>query len=159
MASALIGPVITLFLSAIVALLGSFVLPTEIEVKDMWEGKVAEESSRDLAPDCGYIADEQSLTELWSDWRKDEELPEVDFEQELVLVGTVPGPNRVIIEKKLSDDGDLKMKVAGTEIAGSGFGYQMLRVGRQGIESVNGEPIEFNGVRGIVDIPSVVPTG
>jgi hypothetical protein len=107
-----------------------------------WAGKHADAELRKAAPKQEFIADTESFQKLWSAWRAGEDVPEVDFEKELVLVGTAPGPNRVIIIPRLDNEGHLRFVNAGTKIAGTGFGYLLLKVPREGIVSVNGVSIE-----------------
>jgi hypothetical protein len=56
-------------------------------------------------------------------------------------VGTVSGPNRVLLAPRLAEDGDLRFLVAGTKMAGPGFGYALVKVSREGVKTVNGKPI------------------
>ena len=86
----------------------------------------------------------------------DEEMPKVDFAKELILVGTVPGPNLVIMRPTIDDKGNVKFIVGGTKIGGPGFGYKLIKMGRVVVKTVNGEPIEAKGVQGVLAIPKTV---
>ena len=109
-------------------------------------GKVPDESLRKLAPASGVISDAQTWNTLRQAWfataRERQLTPDVDFETKLVLVGTVPGPNRVIMHPELDEDGDVRFLVAGTKIGGPGFGFLLLTIERAGVKSVNGVPLQ-----------------
>lgn len=119
----------------------SFAAPPVVEPTRTWSGKIKDESLRRLDPDSGFIADADTWKKLWTAWRPDEELPEVDFNKELILVGTVPGPNEVVLRPTLTGGGNVKLIVFGTEIAGPGFGYKLIKVGRESVKTVNGKPV------------------
>ena len=105
---------------------------------EMWAGKIKDESLRDLAPKAGFIIDTKTWKTVWTAWRPNEKLPTVDFKKTVILVGTVPGPNLVIMKPKIDDGGDVRFIVAGTKIGGPGFGYKLIVVSRDGVKSVNG---------------------
>jgi len=109
-------------------------------------GKVAHDSLRKLAPPSGLITDAATLNALCHAWLSDgQERHEigrnVDFKTELVLVGTVPGPNRVIMHPELHKNGDVRFVVAGTKIGGPGFGFLLMSIDRKGVKSINGTPL------------------
>lgn len=55
-----------------------------------WKGKFVQRTDEPLmseAPKSGYLANEKAWAKLWKAWRGKEELPKVDFEKQLVLVG------------------------------------------------------------------------
>jgi hypothetical protein len=66
----------------------------------------------------------------------------VNFEKSLVLVATVPGPNRVLVRPQLEENGNVRFMAAGTRIGGPGFGYALVQVPRAGVKSVNGKPLD-----------------
>ncbi|MCC9609063.1 hypothetical protein LOC68_07115 [Blastopirellula sp. JC732] len=125
------------------------------EAGDAWSGKLQDAALRELAPKAGFIADAETWKMLWTAWRPDEELPAVDFAKELVMVGTVPGPNLVIM-RPVVEEGNVKFVVGGTKIGGPGFGYKLVKIAREGIETVNGKPIAAKGVQGKLVIPKTV---
>ena len=120
----------------------TFAAAPVVEPTGMWSGKVNHESLRKLAPQYGFIADAETWKKLWTAWRPSEELPTVDFAEELILVGTVPGPNLVIMRPTVDDNGDVKFIVSGTKIGGEGFGYKLTKIGRHGVRTVKGSLIE-----------------
>lgn len=110
-----------------------------VEPKQSWSGEIKDESLRRLAPQSGFIADSQTWKKLWTTWRPDKELPKVDFSKFLILVGTVPGPNEVVLRATFTTKGNVKFNVSGTEIAGPGFGYKLTMIDRKGVRTVNGQ--------------------
>lgn len=143
-------------MNAILLFCAALIAATPVEPSARWHGKIADESLQKLAPAEGFLADAQSLAKVWKAWRPNEEVPAVDFTKELILVGVVPGPNSVLMRPSLDEMGDLKFIVAGTKVGGTGFGYLLLRISREGIKSVNGIPLDANGVRGVLSIPATV---
>lgn len=127
-----------------------------VEPTATWSGKIEDKSLRKLAPKSGFIADEQTWKKLWTAWRPEEELSKVDFAKELILVGTVSGPNLVIMRPTIDDEGNVKYVVGGTKIGGPGFGYKLVKIGKDGVKTVNGNSIEAKGVTGVLVIPKTV---
>ena len=119
----------------------TFAAAPVVEPTGMWSGKIKDESLRKLAPQSGFISDAETWKKLWTAWRSSEELPKVDFAKELMLVGTVPGPNLVSMRPTIDDSGNVKFIVAGTEIAGPGFGYKLVKIGRDDVKTVNGKAV------------------
>lgn len=120
-----------------------------------WTGKVQDEALRNLAPESSYIADADTWSKLWKAWRPNEEQPKVDFNKELILVGTVPGPNLVLMRPQVNDEGDVRFVVGGTRIGGPGFGYKLIKIASEGIKSVNGQDV----VRGTAESITVSIVG
>ena len=119
-----------------------------------WYGVVEDPSLQEAAPANGVVADPESWKSLWETWRPDQELPQVDFDKEIVVVGVVPGPNRVLLRPVLAEAGDLRFVVAGTKMAGPGFGYALVKVSRDGVKTVNGKPI-----RRLIEVQGKLSTG
>ena len=120
-----------------------------------WSGKLGDDKLRNLAPQTGFVATPEAWKKLWEAWRPQESLPKIDFEKELVLIGVVPGPNLVLLLPR-NKDGNVTFVVGGTKIGGPGFGYKMAKIPRAGVKSVQGNPLEETGVRGVVQIPDKV---
>ncbi len=138
----------SLVVPLVLALAGPFVCAADKPVKPVkeWVGKFLTNEELPLmkeAPATGYITDDKAWGKLWKAWRNKEELPKVDFEKQLVLVGTVPcARNSLGANFKLDDNGDLKGWFLGTAIAGPGFAYQIVVVDRSGIKTYNGKAIK-----------------
>jgi hypothetical protein len=68
------------------------------------------------APAGGLVASPEAWARLWNAWRGDADVPEVDFEKDLILVAAGPGPNIILVQElRLSDDGDLRFRWAITK--------------------------------------------
>jgi hypothetical protein len=111
-----------------------------------WEGRFPakeDEALRAEAPARGYLTNQQAWSKLWRAWRGQEDLPQVEFEKQLVLVGTAEcARNRVQAEFSLDDKGDLKGGFLQTLIGGPGFAYLIVVVDRAGVKTYNGKAIE-----------------
>lgn len=108
---------------------------------ETWEGIVADVELKAAGPESGFIGDEPSWKTLWTRWCPNEALPAVDFDRSLVLVGTTPGPNRVLLSPTIDARGNLRVAIAGTERGGPGFGYTLALVDREGVVSVDGNQV------------------
>ena len=130
--------------------------PSMVETLGMWSGQVKDAALRELAPASDCITEPGAWQELYKKWQPEMKVPRVDFTQHLVLVGTVAGPNRVILNPSIDKTGNVTFIVAGTKRGGPGFGYKLILVKRQGIKTVNGKPLAQKGVQGTVLIPGKV---
>ena len=146
-------PVLTLVPA--VLLQSAFLSAAEpVNTTGRWDGVVRDRSLQTAAPTNGLVTDWPSWKSLWKTWRPNQELPKVDFDKEVVIVGVVTGPNRVLLRPTLSEGGDLRFVVAGTEMAGPGFGYALVKVGREGVKTVNGKPM-----RKLIEVRGKLTTG
>jgi hypothetical protein len=92
------------------------------------------------APEGGVVAGPKEWAALWKAWYGDEDVPEVDFDKEILLVVAGAGPNIVRVgDLVLSDKGDLKFACTITERGGDGFVGIILKVSREGVKTVNGK--------------------
>jgi len=102
-------------------------------------GKVADVALLAKRPPSGVVTDQDNWKSLWVAWRTGEEILNVDFENQIVLVATAEGPNVVLTSTlNLTPSGDLRYKVASTKKTGPGFGYVLLIIPKNRIVSVNG---------------------
>ena len=120
-----------------------------LEPLNNWSGMLVDPGLRQHAPKTGFINTADNWKKLWQAWRPDERLPKVDFKSSLVLVGTVNGPNLVIMRPVLDDTGDVKYIVAGTRRGGPGFGYRFIQINRDGVKTIRRKPLnqEKNAVK------------
>jgi len=129
-----------------------------VEPTATWSGKVKDRSLLELAPSSGFIAGVKIWEKLWKAWRPDDPVPKVDFAKELIIVATVLGPNRVIMVPGIDDEGNLVFAAAGTKMFGPGFGYTLLKIGREGVKTVNGTAVPAaQSADGNPDEPSASP--
>ncbi len=143
-------------MNAAIFLLSSLLAATPVEPTARWNGMIADDSLQKLAPAEGFLVDAKSLAKVWKAWRPKDEVPTVDFTKEIIVVGVVPGPNSVLMRPSLDEKGNLQLIVAGTRKGGSGFGYLLLKVSREGVKTVSGKPLDASGVRGVLLIPEKV---
>jgi hypothetical protein len=131
-------------LTVVVAVLlqSAYLLAAEpVNTTGRWDGVVKDRSLQDAAPANGILAASASWKSLWEAWRPNQDVPQVEFDKEIVLVGVVFGPNRVLLRPMLAEGGDLRFVVGGTKMAGPGFGYALAKISREGVKMVNGKPI------------------
>jgi len=111
----------------------------EVEVVDKWSGKIAFEDLRTRAPSNKMVVDQKAWTKLWRSWRPTDAVPAVDFSKHVLLVETAKGPNKILTSSLiLTRAGELRYEAGSTKKEGSGFGYLIMAVPKQGIVSING---------------------
>ena len=113
----------------------------EVTPINKYSGIGRQDGLAELAPKNGMITSQAELNRIWAGWSVPQPIPDVDFATQMVLVTTVPGPNRTFNGPLNLEDGDLSYRVAATRMGGPGFGYLMMVVPRARIESVNGQPV------------------
>ena len=125
--------------------------PEKIVPIQQWTGKSQNTADLALAPENGVIVDAKTWKRVWTAWQGEVKLPDVNFAKQVVLVGTVRGPNRVFVNVSVDDQGDVKMVTGGTKMGGPGFGFAFLQVSRLGIVSVKGNRIGHVELRGMLN--------
>ncbi len=116
----------------------------QLEIIHAWQGKSRDNGPKSAAPANGMITDAESWSKLWKAWRPDEAdaVPKIDFAVDLVLVAMVHGANTVSIRRaERKPDGSVDFAAMSTRMAGPGYGYSMIQVHRDGITSVQGNPV------------------
>jgi hypothetical protein len=114
-----------------------------IKVEKVWGGEIKLEL-RWQAPQIDFIADEKTWAELWRAYRGNDELPKIDFDKHMILVGVGNDPNYIGYDPDgliLDEEGDLKVSFIYTLV-----GYQnpktcryiFLLISREGVKSING---------------------
>jgi|GEM_PF-968290 len=114
--------------------------PNVARAGDHIQGVHRDKALQAKAPERGVIADANTLRELLTAWGHKDADWTTDFSNNIVLVATADGPNRVRVTAKLID-GDLKVLGMATRMAGPGFGWAMLVHSRQGVKTVDGKPL------------------
>lgn len=102
-----------------------------------WFGSVDDEALMKLAPEEGVIVSAKKFQDICKAWKFD--APKVDFDKDLVVVGTTRGSK--IGGKPLVKDGDLKALFISTRDLRPGFRYIMVTHAREGVKTVNGKPL------------------
>jgi hypothetical protein len=115
-----------------------------VTVKWEWRGgSLAREDDALWRLSPGVITGPKAWDKLRQEWGITGELPEVDFESELLLVAAGQGHcNHIaILELQLDASGDLRFRFGVTEMACPGFVYHILVIDRRGIKTLDGKPI------------------
>ncbi len=108
-------------------------------------GKVGDRKLQKLRPDSGVITDAATLKKLLEKWDCKNPSWSTDFETNFVVVGTAFGPNTVFFMTRLGENGNLKVGVGASRMAGPGFGWAMKVVSREGVKTVNGKKLPQPG--------------
>jgi hypothetical protein len=109
-----------------------------------WQGRVKLGLLKE-APKPGYIADGKTWAKLWKAWRGTEEVPSVNFQEAIVLVGVNNNPNWINVLAEIDDNGALQLTYASTLM---GFinpqegAYEFALIRRDGIKTIAGKEIE-----------------
>ncbi len=112
-----------------------------VKIVESWNGKLADGALRKAEPADGFILDQEAWDKLWKAWRGQEKVPAVDFHKQMVLVFTADGPNSVGCTPTLDGKGNVRADAMSTMIGGPGFGYLLLCIPREGVQTVNGKPL------------------
>ena len=111
--------------------------------KNLISGLVDGEELEKLRPPNGFITTKEDFEKLWKAWLLDENVPEVDFKSDLVVVATSrEGPIKEAFLIDAKETGDMKLKVE-LERKAKGKGLQVLIVvfPRAGIKTIDGKAI------------------
>src|SRR5262245_52121933 len=122
---------------ALVALLAAEVRAEKKAVKftNEWKGAVADEDKQKGSPEV--ITSAKALEKLWKDWKIEDKMPKVDFDKEIVVLGTTRG-SKINLSAKLDDEnGDLQVVGLATRDLVPGFRYVLATVPREGVKTVN----------------------
>jgi hypothetical protein len=113
----------------------------KVEPLKSWWGILAEKKLTELAPRKGYVTSNAAWKKLWQAWRPSEKLPEIDFTKHLVLVD-LGGMHPVEQELRITDQGDLKIKLNFRVPPERGHGYGIAVIERSAVKSIKGKAIE-----------------
>jgi hypothetical protein len=117
--------------------------PRPVKVERTWKGTV-EIALRKEAPERDFVADNDTWAKLWRAYRGEGNMPEVDFDKELILVAVNRDPNEISIRPEVDGKGDLRVIAQSTDI---GFidpktcAYQFALIKRHGIKTIKGKAI------------------
>lgn len=113
--------------------------PAPVTPTAEWAGAVEAEGLEKIAPPVVTTAEGWGI--LWKAWKgADAAVPEVDFDDALVVVSTTRG-SVLKASYRLTPGGDLTVLAAGTRDLRPGFRYALASVPRAGVVSVNGKPL------------------
>lgn len=135
-----------LALPSAVALLTFLAEPGTVHAKNIksskeWTGQIADLKKEKDWPNATAITKKEDFAKLWKSWMGEKEVPEVDFEKQLVLVST----------QKIGQTHDLLLVETSKGVyvsTGSieakrikGFTFALAVFNRAGIKSINGKPL------------------
>jgi len=110
-----------------------------VPVLQTWKGKFQTATLRNQAPRKQFIADQQSWSALWTAWRGNDPLPNVDFSTQLILVTTVPGQGvDKDLDWRMDFNGDLTSSEVFINDEAPGFTYTIQKINLNGARSVFG---------------------
>lgn len=113
-----------------------------------WSGSFKLEQ-RQAAPLLGYVADAIAWKALWTAWRGTELVPEVNFNNAIVVVAVSKDPNRIGAGVMLNAKGDLtfahRQTLMAFENATTGT-YQFALIPKERIKTINGQVIKYSAI-------------
>ena len=118
---------------------------TPTEVLEVYSDYVKDGDYQAVGSRHDFIVDQQAFDDLWTEWNPTEVTPEIDFQENMVVVATVVGPNKIMMQTTLDASGNLMLKAVSTEMWGPGFSYQIQVIPNEGVESVNHVDIDREG--------------
>jgi phosphate transport system substrate-binding protein len=126
--------------------------PPQVEPLKAWEGSVENAGLQKIAPP--FLTTAEGLGILWKAWGRADAVPEVDFEDDFVVVTT--GTGGVLKTKYLlNPDGELSVISASTRDLKPGFRYNLAVLPRAGVAKVDGKVLP--GVVADAPAPTAVP--
>jgi hypothetical protein len=114
--------------------------PTPVKATNTWQGSVDDEKLMKEMPENGVIVNAKDWEKLVKAWKVADKVPEVNFDKELIVIGTSVG-SKLNLSASLDDKGDLKALGVGTRDIRPGFRYVILSVPKEGVKTVNGKPL------------------
>jgi hypothetical protein len=105
-----------------------------VKFTQQWKGSVDDEAQLRGAPEC--ITSAKALEKLWKAWKIEGNVPKVDFDKEIVVVGTTRG-SKLILSATLDANDNLEVLGVATRDLLPGFRYVLATVSREGVKTVN----------------------
>ena len=107
---------------------------TPVKLIKEWSGSVADETLMKTAPQC--ITTKAGLENVWKSWKISDKMPEVDFTNEIVVIGITTG-SKLKLAANINDKGNLDVLGLGTADLSPGFRYVIATVSKEGVKTVN----------------------
>jgi hypothetical protein len=114
--------------------------PTPLKATDAWMGSIDDEKLAKEMPENGVITNAKDFEKLVKAWKVADKVPDVNFDKEIVLVGTTEG-SKLTLNASLDEKGDLKVLGAATRDLRPGFRYVIISVPKEGVKTVNGKDL------------------
>jgi hypothetical protein len=103
------------------------------------EGNVPDEKLAEKAPPSGVIVSAKTWDTVAAAWGLTPKSSTIDWNKTIFAVATTRGSNLKVTTKVT--DGDLKITSTSTRDLRAGFRYELVSVPREGIKTVNGQPL------------------
>jgi uncharacterized protein (TIGR03067 family) len=116
-----------------------------VPIQQSWDGILRNRKLLKASPPEGFVVEARSWAKLWRGWRGQEPVPPIDFQEEMALILTVPGPNQISApELRLDKAGNLKAPLpVSTLLPDDGrMGYKIIRIKREGVKAINGRSLK-----------------
>ena len=123
--------------------------PKAVELISEWGGPFLHDPDLKLfAPAAMYVETDEEWAKLWKAWRGDDaKIPPVNFKEQLVLVVTSRN-DKTALSASLDAAGNLEVKAYSAspltvvDPARKGFSFRLGAVSRDGVRTVNGQPLK-----------------
>jgi hypothetical protein len=116
-------------------------VPGENGVVLQWSGRVARRQAL-KAPRKGFIINAKDFAVLWRDWQIAGDVPPVNFDKYLILVGTARSSVFQVRAVQVDEQGNLKTVVVATPDMTADYAFVITLAERKGVKTVNRQPIE-----------------
>jgi hypothetical protein len=110
-----------------------------VELLRQWRGRISLENKHQFP---AWVGDQETLKTVWAGLGVQEPLPQIDFKNQLVLVGVVRSGLVMFMQPVLDDKGNLKRNLVATPDAPSFRSYAVGVIAREGIRSIDGERLK-----------------
>lgn len=115
-----------------------------VPIQQSWDGILPNRNLIKESPPEGFVVEAESWAKMWKAWRGKEKLPALDFDKQIALIFTVPGPNKISApELRIDGSGNIRVPLpVSTLLPDDGrIGYKIVIIGRAGVKSVGGRSI------------------
>jgi hypothetical protein len=102
-------------------------------------GSLDDETLMNESPPSSVIASTKAWEKLAKAWGI-QNPARVDFDKEILVLATTRG-SRLNLSTRLDDQGDLKIVAISTRDLRPGFRYAIKSVSKEGVKTVNGQPL------------------
>jgi hypothetical protein len=134
--------VLSLAVAAVLLSLLGGARAADIKSVKEWTGQVEDAKLEKAWENGTAITNKDDFAKVWKSWTGKDEVPQVDFDKELVLVLTqkigVPSGQKLVDQKggDFISTGEIEAKQL------KGFGYSLTVFKREGIKTINGKPVK-----------------
>jgi hypothetical protein len=105
-----------------------------------WSGSVEDEALLKDFPKSRLITDQKTFERVWTSWKVGPKMPTLDFGKEIVLVAVSRGG--ILAHTATLLDGNLRVVSRASRAIRPGFRYSILVVSKEGVKSIDGQPLD-----------------